>query len=299
MTSARSHRSCAIPLALFFLSGICFQGRSEGPSKMGRSSLAISVRGIRSRDFLRSFALRFSVTTSTLFLASYLARLDTCYLPKSVNHSSLIGALIYILIFASAKLICKLSPPVQRVVLHSSERERKRERALGCEPCRACSRLLPRSLVAIARWILDDDSPRLHRSRLEPARDPARHSCTQRPACHRVRRGVAVEESKRATRFPRSIGLSSIPSDGPVRRPGSGDSTRRRAGAASAVRCAIRQDVLGHTQFIMQLEPRMVALGFMAGRESAAERRREPSEEEENEEHGMRETRETREEEAA
>jgi len=34
-----------------------------------------------------------------------------------------------------------------------------------------------------------------------------------------------------------------------------------------ATRCAMR-DVQGHTQFIMQLEPRMVALGFMAGRES-------------------------------
>lgn len=34
------------------------------------------------------------------------------------------------------------------------------------------------------------------------------------------------------------------------------------------------QDVQRHTQFIMQLEPRMVALGFMAGRESAVERRR-------------------------
>jgi hypothetical protein len=42
----------------------------------------------------------------------------------------------------------------------------------------------------------------------------------------------------------------------------------------------------------------MVALGFMAGRESAAERRREPSEEEENEAHGMA-MRETREEEEA
>jgi len=45
------------------------------------------------------------------------------------------------------------------------------------------------------------------------------------------------------------------------------------------------QDAQGHTQFIMQLEPRMVALGFMAGRGSAAERRREAMEQEENEEH--------------
>lgn len=34
------------------------------------------------------------------------------------------------------------------------------------------------------------------------------------------------------------------------------------------------QNVQGHTQFIMQLEPRMVAFGFMAGRESVVKRRR-------------------------
>lgn len=45
------------------------------------------------------------------------------------------------------------------------------------------------------------------------------------------------------------------------------------------------QDAQGHTQFIMQLEPRMVAFGFMAGRESVVKRRRAigPKEEEEEE----------------
>ncbi|KYN45398.1 hypothetical protein ALC56_00141, partial [Trachymyrmex septentrionalis] len=53
-----------------------------------------------------------------------------------------------------------------------------------------------------------------------------------------------------------------------ARHPGSADSTHRVQRAAL---CDPR-DVQGHTQFIMQLEPQMVALGFMAGRESAVER---------------------------
>lgn len=53
---------------------------------------------------------------------------------------------------------------------------------------------------------------------------------------------------------------------------------------AVAALCGL-QDVQGHTQFIMQLEPRMVAFGFMAGRESVVKRRRAngPREEEEAE----------------
>jgi len=57
-----------------------------------------------------------------------------------------------------------------------------------------------------------------------------------------------------------------------------------------AVLCA-SQDVQRHTQFIMQLEPRMVALGFMAGRGSVVERRRAagPKEEEKKAEEKVKE----------
>lgn len=54
--------------------------------------------------------------------------------------------------------------------------------------------------------------------------------------------------------------------------PGSADSTRRGGERVQRAALCGPRDVQGHTQFIMQLEPRMVALGFMAGRESAVER---------------------------
>lgn len=46
-----------------------------------------------------------------------------------------------------------------------------------------------------------------------------------------------------------------------------------RGGSGQRVAHRARQDVQAHAQFIMQLEPRMVALGFMAAGESTVRRR--------------------------
>lgn len=80
----------------------------------------------------------------------------------------------------------------------------------------------------------------------------------------------SVERPRRFPRSDRADRSLRFPPD-PLVAPGILEAPIRH-GRGRAALCG-PQDVQGHAQFIMQLEPRMVALGFMAGRESAVERR--------------------------